>query len=191
MAQLSFNHQCLILDTCSVINLYASHYMDAILASIPRSVTVTTYVCEYEALHILAADGSADKEQIHLQPLIDKGLLHPVEPETELEFQDYINFATILGDDGESVTGAIAAHRNWAIGTDDRSAIAFFQRQLPNTQLISSLELIKHWADYSNLSNDEIGTAIRNVRIRGRYQPHSSHTLFAWWQSFFKDFITQ
>jgi hypothetical protein len=184
---IAFAHDCIILDACCIINLYASGRIDELLKALPTSVSVATYVHEQEALFVGASDGSDSKVRIDLKPLIDQGLLRSVQPETEAENITFIDFAAKLGDDGEAITGAIAVHRNWAIGTDDRGAIRFFHRAAPQFQIISSLELIKHWADTIELPADEIRSVLRNVRICGRYQPHNTHVLAAWWQSFYRE----
>ncbi len=180
---ITFAHSCVILDACCIINLYASGRIREILEAIPTSVSIAAYVREQEALFVGSSDGSGGKERIDLQLLIDQGLLRSVQPETEEENILFVNFAAELGDDGEAITGAIAVQRNWAIGTDDRGAIRFFQRAAPRFQIISSLELIKYWADTIELPATEVGAVLRNVRICGRYQPHSTHVLYAWWQS--------
>jgi len=182
-APLPLAHSCLILDACCVINTYASGRMEDILISISRSVTVATYVREEEAQAIYAANGSGAREPIDLNPVIERGLLRIVQIETAAEDANYLEFAVNLGDDGEAITGAIAAERNWAIGTDDGAAVKFFSRRCPKLQIVSSLELIKHWADNASVSSSELGLALQLVRVRGRYQPKARHPLFAWWQA--------
>ncbi|XWK89579.1 MAG: hypothetical protein U7127_05815 [Phormidium sp.] len=90
-----------------------------------------------------------------------------------------MNYAFELGDDGESATCAIAFHRGWAIATDDRKAISFFQKEAPHLQILSTLEVIKHWSE-------ELHLALDNMRIKGRYIPHRNHPLLTWWQTFIK-----
>lgn len=140
--------------------------MGEILASIPRSVTVAAYVRDHEAQAVYAADG-----------------FRIVDIETLDEQALFISFAALLGDDGESITGAIAAQRNWAIGTDDRAAITCFRQYCPQLELLSSLELLKHWADSEQIDQAEISQALRYVRMRGRYQPRKNHPLYQWWET--------
>ena len=86
---------------------------------------------------------------INLRPLVAQGLIRAVSPDSETEENSFVNFAAEL-DDGEAVTGAIAMHRNWGIATDDRKARRVFARTNPHVQLLSTPELIKHWADTHN-----------------------------------------
>ena len=129
-----FVHDCVILDACCVVNLYASRHFGHILETIPASVAVAAYVRNEEARKIYGGPDEhvmQREEQIDLQPFIDRGLLTLVSPESEAENVAYVNFAAAL-DDGEAITGAIAVHRHWAIGTDDRGASPFLQKQLRN-----------------------------------------------------------
>jgi hypothetical protein len=181
-----FLHKCIILDACCIINLYASRQFGHILEAIPASVAVATYIQVKEALKIYggpAEDVMQKEEQIDLQPFIDRGLLLPVSPESEAENVIYVNFAASL-DDGEAITGAIAVHRNWAIGSDDRRAISLFAKEAPQLQRISTLELMKHWVDSTGLPADVVRSALRNVRIRAKYEPHSRHPLYHWWRTY-------
>ncbi len=181
-----FLHECVILDACCVVNLYASRHFGRILETIPASVAVATYVRNKEARKIYGGPDEhvmQREEQIDLQPFIDRGLLTLVSPESEAENVTYVNFAAAL-DDGEAITGAIAVHRHWAIGTDDRRALAFFAKAAPQLQRLSTLELMKHWVDTSDLPADVVGTALRNVRLRARYEPHAKHPLYEWWRTY-------
>ncbi len=172
-----FLHKCIILDACCIINLYASRQFGHILEAIPASVAVATY---YGGP---AEDVMQKEEQIDLLPYIDRGLLLPVSPESEAENVTYVNFAASL-DDGEAITGAIAVHRNWAIGSDDRRAISLFAKEAPQLQRISTLELMKHWVDSTGLPADVVRSALRNVRFRAKYEPHSRHPLYHWWRTY-------
>lgn len=182
-SQFHIAHNCIILDACCIINFYASGRMGDILASIPRSVTVAAYVRSQEARAVYTADGLGAQEAIDLDLYIDQGLLRVVDLETAAENAHYINFAANLGDDGEAITGAIAVERDWAIGTDDGAATKFFRQRCPQLRIISSLELLKHWAEAERVGATELEQALRLVRIRGRYQPHTRHVLYAWWQA--------
>lgn len=183
---LVFAHNCLILDASCVINLYASGQMAPILITIPCVVAVAGYVREQEALRVYSQpeeDGTRKPRAIDLEPLIAQGLLNVSTHETEAENESYVNFAALLGDDGESVTVAIALHRNWAIGIDDRRARNLFRRQVPHLQLISTPELLKHWVDTAAPPPETVRYALENVRIGAKYSPGPSHPLFGWWNS--------
>lgn len=179
-----FSQDCLILDACCIINLYASGVIEAILRSITTSIAVAAYVRDKEALTVACESpgGTApQREVIDLQPYIASGLLQVVSPETEEELDTFVNFAVHL-DDGEAITGAIAFHRNWSIASDDGKALRFFSQHAPDVQLITTPELIKHWVDTAHPASDVVCAALRNVRTRARYEPHRTHMLYDWWQ---------
>jgi predicted nucleic acid-binding protein len=182
----AFSHDCIILDACCIINLFASSQMRAILEMIPKSLSVAAYVKDYEVLRIYSGpiDNVQDSfELIDLQPFIDDNLLLLVDIETEVEANTYINLAEKL-DDGEAITGAIALNRNWAIATDDSASMKLFQSNVPDIALVSTLDLVKYWVDTNEPNEDIIRETLLNIRVRGRYQPHRNHPLNEWWQKF-------
>lgn len=182
----AFSHDCIILDACCFINLYASQQMRAVLEVIPKSISVATYVKDYEVLSIYSGpiENVQEKhELIDLQPFIDENLLVLADIETEVEANTYINFAQKL-DDGEAITGAIAINRNWAIATDDSKSIKIFQSTASQIALVSTLDLVKYWVDNEKPKDDIIRNTLLNLRVRGKYEPHRNHPLVKWWQKF-------
>lgn len=183
---LLFAHNVLILDANCVIGLYATRRMAEILAAIPRTVTIATYVFENETQSIyspLDEHGQRTKEPINLQPLVDAKLLQIVAIETEAEAETVVNLAALIGDQGESITGAIAFHRDWAIGLDDRKARRLFAQYAGHLQLIYTLDLVKHWVEISSPDLEVITSTLVNIRHGARYLPHRQHPLYEWWLS--------
>lgn len=62
--------------------------------------------------------------------------------------------------------------------TDDRAAIRERAGQAP---LLSTLDLIKSWADTLAIARDVLRTTLADLRVRGRYVPSTSHPLRSWW----------
>jgi predicted nucleic acid-binding protein len=183
MIDLVFSHDCIILDACCIINLYASKRIEEILITIPRSVSVAAYVKNEEILKTF--DISSDStEDVDLQSLIDQGILILVDLDLETEAETWVNLASVL-DDGEAVTGAIAFHRNWAIATDDRAAIKLFEREAPHLQIITTPELIKYWVDTTEPSPEVINQCLQNILFGASYHPAKKHHLYNWWQTYF------
>lgn len=179
-----FSQDCVILDACCIINLYASGVMGAVLRSITSSIAVAAYVRDHETLTVAcetSAGTSLQREDIDLQPFIDEGVLTVASPETDQELVTVVTFAVHL-DDGEAFTGAIAFHRNWSLASDDGKALRFFRQHAPRVQLITTPELIKYWVDTSHPTLEDVRVALRNIRIRARYEPHRTHILYEWWQ---------
>ena len=183
---LTFHHDTLILDASCIISLYASRQIENILRSIPKSVSVSAYVYEKEALWIYGGPDDnimLTKERIDLQPFVDTDLLKIVEIGTGNEGELRVNFEASL-DPGEAVTGAIAVHRTWAIAIDEKKARNLFNREAPNIQLVYTLELVKHWVDVSGPSAETISAALRDIRYRAIYQPGQNHPLYTWWMKY-------
>ena len=176
-------HSHLILDACCVLNLCASGNFIAILKTIPAQVVVTEVVKQQELKTLQNLTVEDNDGAVQLEKAIQKGLLLIVDFESESEEETFINYVFEMGDDGESATFAIASHRRWSVATDDKKAIAFFKKEEPDLQIFSSLEIIKHWAEVTNSSSQELKNTLSAVRVKARYFPSQKHSLFNWWQS--------
>lgn len=187
MSSFLFPRECVILDACCVISLYASGHMADILATIPTQVAVAAYVCNVEARRIYTGpleDVTRETTSINLQPFIDDKLIRIVSPENESEENSIVNFSATSIDSGEAISAAIALHRCWSLGTDDRDVISFFMKGIPQLHLISTPDLLKYWVDATHPQLTLIRTILENIRIRARYKPHEEHHLYRWWKQY-------
>jgi predicted nucleic acid-binding protein len=182
--QISYSH--LILDACCILNFCASGDFLGILKSIPAEVVVTTVVQEYELKTLQRLKEDENEGAIQFEEAMKQGLLIVVDFESEQEEESYVNYAAILGDDGESATCAIAVHRQWAIATDDKRAIAFMQQEAPYLQILSTPEIIKHWSEVVSLDSSELHNVLNLIRLKGRYLPPRTHPLRSWWEAVLK-----
>lgn len=131
----------------------------------------------------MVADYVYDSEvlQFDLKSLVDAGLLTVVSADIEEEQNLVVNFAVHL-DDGEAMTGAIGVHRNWAIATDDKKALTLFGSVAPHIELLSTLGMIKYWAEATGASDHEVKGALEDLHTHAPYEPKSSHPLYMWWR---------
>ncbi|HAA27770.1 MAG TPA: hypothetical protein DCE56_09000 [Cyanobacteria bacterium UBA8553] len=176
-------HSHILLDACCVLNFCASGKLLAILQAIPVQVAVTQVVQERELYSLRRLEGEENEGANQFEEAIAQGLLKVVDFKSEEEAQTFVNYVFELGDDGESATCAIAIHRGWAIATDDKKAITFFQRQAPYLQILSTPEIIKHWSEEAGLDQSQLRDALDAIRVKGRYSPHKSHSLRSWWEA--------
>jgi predicted nucleic acid-binding protein len=181
MSSPAFACDYIILDACCIINLCASDHLDEILRGIPTQVAVAEYVKENEVLTIRYSDSGHDR-RIELQAQIDRGLISVISLESETEEILYVNYASAIGDDGESMTSAIAVNRGWGIATDDRRAISFFQKVAPQLPVATTPDLLKNWADTFKPSVDDLRLTLQKIRNNAMYEPPKSHPLREWWE---------
>ena len=180
------NHDCIILDACCIMNLYASGKMEEVISSIAETMAVAIYVLKFEALTVYKESKRTapdEKENIDLQPLIDKGLLITTDLETDEEKDAFVEFTAQRLDDGEAATMAIAGNRNWAVATDDRSAKRVFRVRHTNVQIISTPEIMRHWQENGDPEITILRQAILDIEKRANYLVGSRHPLYGWWQS--------
>ena len=166
-----------------MINLYATDRMGEILRAAPVKFAVSSYVQINEARWVYNgedADGNTLKQPIDLHPLVEAKLLEIVEPDLTALGEQMILFASHDIPNGEVISAAIAHQRNWAIGTDDIGASKKFAGLVPHLQIVSTFDLIKHWAILDGIDHDGIRTALRKIRHRGRFNISEHHPLYEW-----------
>lgn len=166
-------HECILLDACCAINVSVSGYAEEILAATGKSVAIATYVMEHELKQTSVASA--------ISTLVGSQQLTVVSPSDDDENSMYVELASLNLDNGEAVTGAIASKRNWAVATDERKARAVFTQRLPGIVLLTTPELLYHWAARTLPTPEFVSAALRNIRKDGHYQPSIDHPLREWW----------
>ncbi len=173
-----------LLDTCCLINLFASGRIEEVLSVLPAGFCVAERVTE-EALYILSEEGEdapAHREAINVQPFMVAGLLGILRPESEEEPAAYIDFAAGL-DDGEAMTCALAVNRTYDVATDERKTIRILGERAPYVVVHTTVSLIKAWADISLVERTIVRQVLQSVQIRGRFRPGRHEPLSPWWEA--------
>ena len=168
------NYPALLLDACCLINLHVSGRLPEIVRCLGVPVRVSEIVWE-EEVPTLREAGDEGAELA-----VSAGLIEVV-PFAGSEAEDFIDFAAELGDDGEAASCAIAFNRGWAIATDDRAAIRFIRGRVSEPALVSSLQIVKYWADNTRPAGDDVREVLIRMREVGRYVPGPNHPLWSWW----------
>lgn len=176
-------HSHLVIDACCMLNFCASGELLSILKSVQAQSTITAVVQQEELLTLKKIDHQINSSAEQLETAISEGVIEIVDFESDAEEAAFINYVAELGDDGESATGAIAVNRNWAIATDDKAAIKFFQNEAPNIQILSTPEIIKNWAESKAIPKSELRLILDNIAIKARYVPARNNLLKGWWQN--------
>lgn len=180
-----------ILDACSMISLYATGDLDAILRCIPRQVYIASYVEKIELKALYNPNTKEFDMPIDLQSVKQNGLLKVVEPVSRTEKLDAVNFAYDMSmkkpgkNTGEAITGSIAKSRSWMMITDDVDATKFFTDPSNTVQMTTTLHIMQHWSESNDASWTQVQTALKRIHIHARYgPPPKNHPLIAWWSSY-------
>ena len=173
----------LLLDASCLLNLYATGRMIGIAAALPWQMAVVDYVLEHEALYIRAIGAYEEQGEtvpVDLYPLVDDGLLLVVRLEDPNEEAYFVELAATL-DDGEAITGAIALNRGYSVAIDDRKARRVLGEKAPGMRLVSTLELVQHWA--TAVTNQEVILVLRAMQHGAHYIPGQRDPLYDWWRA--------
>ncbi|MBI4311322.1 MAG: hypothetical protein HY681_06015 [Chloroflexi bacterium] len=175
----------LFLDAGPLLNLYATGRIRDIVLAWPSRVGVADYVLEEEALYIWGPGrepAQEDRQPVDLSPLVAEGVIAVYRLETVEERATFVDLAAFM-DDGEAVTAALAAHREAAVATDDRKARRAIRERVPDVPLVSTLELLKQWADsLEPPTPDELRTAMLAMQSGATFTPGERDPLYAWWR---------
>ena len=124
---------------------------------------------------------SGEMVEVDITPHIASGLLQVLELSGDEEQTLYVE-QSIVVDDGEAMSIAIAAHRHLELAIDDKQAVNHTRRTFPEVRLWSTPEILKHWSDIGRVDAEVLREAIQLIEIRSRYFPSKSHALADWWR---------
>lgn len=200
--------QDVVLDACCVINLYAAEKI--LSGEAPRSAPPRRRIImpgsspkakklaldfnlhlpdkvKEEARYILQPDeedkSKLVKTDIDLEPIIMAGYFHECDLEGEEETELFVQMATKL-DDGEAVCFALAKSRGWLLATDERPTENLAKKH--GVTIITTPELVKHWADKSKASEEEVAKVLWNIQTYAHYFPRKTLPMHSWWMDLVK-----
>ena len=167
-----------VLDACVLINLLASGEIEAVLTTGARRSLVCSVV-RAESFYLRGSEpGSID--QVDLEPLFTRRLLHSCQPDSESETDLYVDYASQL-DDGEAMSLAIACSRAYALATDERKARRLFlSTGIDRSRLLSTSDLIRGWAAES-IDTQRVIDCLLQIETRARYRPNAEDANYEWW----------
>ena len=169
------------MSDCSVLlNLLAADCVSALAKGTGWHIAICPAV--QDEVIKLRNPHTGEMERIDLQPSIASGLLQVCDLEGTAEEELYINHAAIL-DDGEAMSIAIAACRNWDLAIDDKQASNYTKRTFPEVPVWSTPDILKKWEEAAGLPALELQRCIQLIEARARYFPASSHPLSEWWRA--------
>ena len=174
------NSPYLLLDACCIFNFLASGNFLAIVKAIPAQVLITQIVWEQELIHF---ERFEEKDKYQFNESISREIVKIIDFESEEETDLFVNYAAMLGDDGESATGAIAIYRSWSMATDDKAAIKLFLQENSDFEILSTPEIIKYWSEKEQLTALQLKIVLKSIQEKGRYRPFRNHPLEDWWKS--------
>lgn len=171
-----------ILDACGAINLYATGRFVPIL-TVLRHEWYLPVAVERESQMYRQPD-SADPEKLvpvcmDFTPAVDSGVLRRCDCQDDREVELYVELASRIGDDGESMGLAIASCRGWSLLTDDTKARRIAREH--GVPVIATPEVMKQWATVMNPNSDELSRVLNAIERFSNYSPGRSAVDNEWW----------
>lgn len=173
-------NQVLIIDACSVLNLYASRWMQDILGSTHSACHIASIVRQESQFVLKGGSGedASEPELIDFTEILQSAILSIADLESEEEALLFIDLSTRL-DDGEAMTIALAVIRGWTVVTDDRKAgRVSLELGVP---VLSSIELVSRWAAENGVADSVLRSCLGDIRHRARWEPRRNDPLRSWW----------
>lgn len=168
----------LLCDTSVLLNLLAADCLSCLAAATGWQLAICPAV--RDEMIKLRDPQSGEMLEVDITPHLSSGVLQVLELSGDEEQTLYVE-QSIVVDDGEAMSIAIAAHRQLELAIDDKQAANHTRRTFPQARLWSTPEILKHWAEISHLDAEVLRETIHLIEIRSRYFPSKSHPLAEWW----------
>jgi hypothetical protein len=168
----------LLNDSSVLLNLLASECLASISAVTGWQFAVCPAVRD-EAKK-LYNEQTGEMVEVDITAHIDSGLMQLLELSGEEEQTLYVEQSVVV-DDGEAMSIAIAAHRRLELAIDDKQATNHARRTFPEIRLWSTPEILKQWVEAGRVDAKVLRNAIWLIETRARYFPSKSHALSEWW----------
>jgi predicted nucleic acid-binding protein len=176
----------LLIDTSVALNLLATGASLALLESLDRNCFVCSAVIA-ETIYLRSDDPTQAREAVSIDPWLQSATVKVVTIDSPLEEELYVQFAADL-DDGEAMSLAICRARGYALATDDRKARRIAsQLASPAVQLVSTSQIVHHWAIRAKASQDELRRLLATIELRARFIPPHNDPLREWWIALHSD----
>ncbi len=166
-----------VLDTCCLINLYASQRPERLIQGVCDEAIIPRQVAE-EGLFIRQPGGGQPGELVPAEICLHASAIRVVECDQEGELERFVQLAAIL-DDGEAACVAIASSRKLPLATDDRKAIAVAYDL--GVEVLTTPEILMSWIVAASPDHKEIAEVIENIERYGRFRPHHTSAHAKWW----------
>lgn len=173
-----------VLDTCVVLNLFASGVFEAVVATWHHPVAVSGRASRSEVLYTLAPSlepGQREMVPLDLSPFVASGAIMELSGESDVELMTRIGLERIM-DPGEAQVAALAVHRGHSVITDDRAALRLLQQEQPDLPLFTTLDMIRHWSEVQSVVPEELRKVFWRMRQGAKFLPSRKLPHWGWWK---------
>ena len=169
----------LLNDSSVLLNLLAADCLSSIAVATGWQFAICPAV--QDETKKLRDPHTGEMAEVDITPHLTSGLLQVLDLSGDEEQTLYVE-QSIVVDDGEAMSIAIAAHRQLELAIDDKQATNQTRRTFPQVRIWSTPEILKHWTEISHIDAEVLREAIYRIETRSRYFPSKSHPLAEWWR---------
>lgn len=170
----------LITDASVLINLVASGMPAEILGGCGWEFHVCPDVLD--EVKLLRDRETGEEFPIDLSPLFTAGLLTPVQPESDEEFELLIDYSALLGHGkGEAMCFALAEARSLPVAIDDARAARKACRRNPDVMTLDTFQILKTWQQRAGKTDEAVGALLKAIYRYARHLPATNHPEYEWW----------
>lgn len=172
----------IVIDTCCLINIYASQQPSKIIQAVFGKAIIPKQVSEESLFIKQPADDEPEQlvsVEINFKELVECGVIEVVDFQG-MELEQFIQLATLL-DDGEAACLTVASSRALLLATDDRKAIKVANDL--NIEVLTTPEILMSWIVATLPKPEEIAKVIDNIERFGHFKPHHTSSHAEWWKN--------
>jgi hypothetical protein len=174
------------IDTCPLINLYATGRLGEIITELGLRVHVTPRILRETKFVYGRHDlERGDEIPVNLEPLFSNDSLMVTSPLMDEENEEFLMLTTLI-DDGEAEVMASAIARGGGVITDDGKVLKKMPALYPSLPMLTTITLIKRWALQVGLTSPQIREVLLDIQIGGNFDPPRSEPERAWWLEMFQ-----
>lgn len=169
MSLLLCNAQASIVsDACCLEIICATGYAESIVSSVPARL-------------MILPDVQKEAKSEALDALIDKGLFHTDDINSEKEENFVLYFASKGFSNGEAACCAVVANRSWTLVSNEKMVVSAVQKINCRATSVSALEILHCWQDLTMVTPRMMADVLASVRGIAHYEPPTAHPLRDWW----------
>lgn len=166
-----------VLDPGVLLNAVAGDFLRLLKTSSVRFVVPEPLSADLNPWQDIATFAD-DAESLASSGIVE---VAPLRDEEELGL--FVEYAAVA-DESEAAAAALAHYRTWTLASDQTKLVRYFHARTSRSDgTISTLGLLRSWADSSAATSKAVAEVVRRLHSSVLLSPDSSDSGYTWWLS--------